>query len=230
MLSRLFETLARAEKLLEAGQEEGLSKLVSRVASEYTQVVYLLEKARAEACSVVDTLSSRVDNIRTRLSVELSKLLLDALEEDGDLRQVLRIYELIEGWEEAEEIVREHFLSFCKEVSGIANELMQTIVSSALTTTLTPSVPITPGITRPVNPFERLSESTTLALVYNRILTKVGLYQPLMSISEELSGRFNFFAGVLWPEIATRITEELGSVIFSAGRPDELHKVSDTNV
>ena len=75
--------------------------MVSRVAAEYTQVVYLLGKARAEACSVVETISGRVDSIRTRLSVELSKLLLDALDDDGDLRQVLRTYELVEGWEDA---------------------------------------------------------------------------------------------------------------------------------
>lgn len=98
--------------------------MVSRVASEYTQVVYLLGKARAEGCDVVDTLSGRVDSIRTRLSVELSTLLLDALDDAGDLRQVLRTYELIEGWEEAEEIVREHFQRFCKEVSERDTELI----------------------------------------------------------------------------------------------------------
>lgn len=100
------------------------AKMVSRVAAEYTQVVYLLGKARAEACSVVETISGRVDSIRTRLSVELSRLLLDALDDDADLRQVLRTYELVEGWEEAEEIVREHFQSVCKEVSGRKTELI----------------------------------------------------------------------------------------------------------
>lgn len=86
-------------------------------------------------------------------------------------------------------------------------------------------MPITPATTRITNPFEKLTETTPLALLYNRILTKVGTYQPLLSISEELSSRFDFFAGVIWPEISTRISEELGHIIFSAGKPDELHKV-----
>jgi hypothetical protein len=47
LLQRLFETLSRAEILL---GEEG----VQRVAGEYTQLVYLLEKARSEGCAIVD--------------------------------------------------------------------------------------------------------------------------------------------------------------------------------
>jgi len=115
MLQRLFETLTRAEKLLEDGQEEERSKLVQRVAGEYTQLVYLLGKARAEGCQVVDTLAERVDKIRSRLSGELSQLLLDALEDASKLKQVLKTYEVIEGWEEAEEVIRVHFRQFCKQ-------------------------------------------------------------------------------------------------------------------
>ena len=72
---------------------------------------------------------------------------------------------------------------------------------------------------------DRLSDSTPLADLYNRILSQVESYQPLMSIAEEVSERFDIFAGVIWPEIAQSISEELGNVIFSAGRPDDLHKV-----
>ena len=85
---------------------------------------------------------------------------------------------------------------------------------------------MTPAASRSINPFDRLTETTPLAQLYNRVLAKVGTYQPLLSTAEELSGRFDFFAGVLWPEISGRIVEELGNTIFSAGRPDELHKVS----
>ena len=66
LLQRLFETLARAEKLLGTGgggaighgagiEDEDRSKLVARVAGEYTQLVYLTKKASAEGCKIVDT-------------------------------------------------------------------------------------------------------------------------------------------------------------------------------
>lgn len=91
--------------------------MVQRVAGEYTQLVYLSGKARAEGCQVVDSISPRLDAIRSRLSKELSGLLLDALEDVASLKQVLKTYELIEGWDEAEEVVRQHFRGFCVQVS-----------------------------------------------------------------------------------------------------------------
>ena len=115
MLQRLFETLTRAEKLLKEGHEDERSKMVQRVAGEYTQLVYLLGKAKGEGCQVVDTLAPRVDKIRSRLSRELSQLLLDALEDASKLKQVLKTYEVIEGWAEAEEVIRTHFRGFCKQ-------------------------------------------------------------------------------------------------------------------
>lgn len=57
LLSRLFQTLARAETLLAQPDEDDRAKLVSRVAGEYTQLVYLLHKARAEHCVIVDTVT-----------------------------------------------------------------------------------------------------------------------------------------------------------------------------
>ena len=46
-----------------------------------------------------------------------------------------------------------------------------------------------------------------------------------MAVSEDVSEHFDFFAHVIWPEVATAISDGLGSVIFAAGRPDELHNV-----
>jgi hypothetical protein len=37
---------------------------------------------------------------------------------------------------------------------------------------------------------------------------------------------FEFFANVVWKEIGERLMDELGSVLFAAGRPSELHQVS----
>lgn len=83
-------------------------------------------------------------------------------------------------------------------------------------------VPMTPHPN--ANPFDKLPESTPLAELYNRVLLQVGSYQPLMEAAEELSDRFDFFSRVIYPEIASAISENLGSVIFAAGRPDELHR------
>ena len=37
---------------------------------------------------------------------------------------------------------------------------------------------------------------------------------------------FEFFGNVVWKEIGERLMDEMGSVIFAAGRPAELHQVS----
>lgn len=36
---------------------------------------------------------------------------------------------------------------------------------------------------------------------------------------------FDFFANVVWKEVGERLMDELGSVLFAAGRPSELHQV-----
>lgn len=36
---------------------------------------------------------------------------------------------------------------------------------------------------------------------------------------------FEFFANVVWKEVGERLMDELGSVLFAAGRPSELHQV-----
>lgn len=87
-------------------------------------------------------------------------------------------------------------------------------------------VPITPATPHhTINPFDKLPDSSPLATLLNRVLAEVGTYQPLLQIADDLSGRFDLFAGVLWPEISKAIIDQLGNSIFAAGRPDELHKV-----
>lgn len=65
LLQRLFDTLAKAETLLDLPRTDELetSKLVTRVAGEYTQIVYLMSKARTEKCAIVDV----VEEVRLRL-------------------------------------------------------------------------------------------------------------------------------------------------------------------
>jgi len=91
-------------------------------------------------------------------------------------------------------------------------------------------------------------DDSPLALVYNRLLQEVesGECKIVLDVAEKLrrSGggdregdggegdvgggekqRFEFFGNVVWKEIGERLMDELGSVIFAAGRPAELHQV-----
>ncbi|WVQ84689.1 hypothetical protein IAT38_006844 [Cryptococcus sp. DSM 104549] len=220
LLQRLFETLSRAETLLDQPHpdEHGSSKMVTRVAGEYTQVVYLLNKAKGEGCAIVSVVEERIEKIKSRISKDLSTILNTELENSTlpGLKQCLKTYELIEGWEEAEEVVRQSVRKFCQE----------TIVPPALTLPTSPTAPQTPHAS--LNPFNQLrlppTDTSPLATLYNRVLAFVGAYQPLLTVAEEVSDKFDFFARVIWPEVSEAVMEKLGGVIFAAGRPDELHK------
>ncbi|KAK8853311.1 hypothetical protein IAR55_004015 [Kwoniella newhampshirensis] len=221
LLQRLFDTLYRAESLLDqaSDEEHGSTKMVTRVAGEYTQVVYLLNKARTEGCAIVSVVEERIDKIKGRISKDLSTLLTAELEDPSlpRLKQCLKTYELIEGWEEAEEVVRRSVREYCRN----------TITPTALNGPTSPTVPQTPHALQ--NPFDRslrlpITDNSALAALYNRVLAHVETYQPVMTISEDISERFDLFARVIWPEISETVMERLGGVIFSAGRPDELHK------
>ena len=164
----------------------------------------------------------RIDAIRASLSSSLSSILLAHLGDAKALRQTLKTYILIDGQTEAAQVIRTHLRTFCRE----------TIIASALNpaSPLVPQTPATPLVLRnPFDPSPRLSMHTPLAQLYNKVLAHVAGYQALMNTSEELSdgeSEFGFFEEIVWPEIASAVSENLGSVIFAAGRPDELHKVS----
>lgn len=59
LLQRLFDTLARAEALMAGttAEEMDRAKLVDRLASEFTQLKYLMEKAQADGCKIVNAVS-----------------------------------------------------------------------------------------------------------------------------------------------------------------------------
>lgn len=211
LLQRLFETLARAQALESSNDERG--KVVTRLANEYTQLVYLRGKARAEKCKIADSVSPQIDALRSRLSRDLSALLTSALEgrDEGELRQCLKTYDSIEGWGEAEDVVRRSVRAFCSK----------TITASAL---VSPVAPVAPEVPRPGEERSRLEEGSNLAQLYNRVLVQVESYAPLLNLGHAVSPNFDFFSRVLWPEICSAIVDNLGSTIFAAGRPDELHK------
>ncbi|BEI94590.1 uncharacterized protein CcaverHIS019_0701620 [Cutaneotrichosporon cavernicola] len=210
LLQRLFETLARAQALENSTDEQG--KVVVRLAGEYSQLVYLRGKARAEGCKIADTVSPQIDALRGRLSRDLSSLLTTALEarDEAQMKACLKTYDSIEGWAEAEEVVQRAVRAFCSK----------TITPTALVASPVPVAPETPirGMRA------RLEETSALARLYNCVLSQVEGYAPLLSLAHTVSPRFELFSGVLWPEICSATVDNLGSTIFAAGRPDELHK------
>ena len=88
-----------------------------------------------------------------------------------------------------------------------------------------------------------------LAQIYNQILRFVSRHiRDIMEIAEKISNNkmpkekisiskvistedtiqgFQILAYVVWEEIANAIINDIGDVVFTAGRPDELRKVSN---
>ena len=71
LLQRLFDALGRAEALLANTEETDRAKLVDRLASEYTQLKYLIQKAQSENCKIVDSISPVRSTFRVTYEVEL---------------------------------------------------------------------------------------------------------------------------------------------------------------
>ncbi|KIJ49540.1 hypothetical protein M422DRAFT_246619 [Sphaerobolus stellatus SS14] len=319
LLLKLSESLARIESLLlitppdstapsssALALDTGLSnvdeqersrtsrvKHLSRVASEFNQLLYLVEKARTEKCAFVDEIQWRVDRVKSTLFSDLDhtfattlgsvashgNAMKTATEQEkarwkSDLKECLRTYDSLGGWRQTEEVIRREVMSgFIKE----------TIFSGALTVPHSPLMPTTPFVTRPQptslftpttpflpvtarprkTPFEpqfitipgsHLSllddADDPLAGLYNQILRFVDRdLKSLMETAESFSSRrrqlarpdgaslnndmepdrtqnqeFEIMSNVVWPEIARALLEELGSTVFSAGRPDEFRQ------
>ncbi|WVN87517.1 uncharacterized protein L203_102700 [Cryptococcus depauperatus CBS 7841] len=214
----LAEHQARMQEKLDERAALREEKNIARVAGEHTQIVYLLNKARNEGCSIVNIVEERIVRIKSRALQGLSTVLLSELQNQSasGLEQCLKTYQAIEGWEEAQEVVRKSIRQFCRD-----NTL-------ALDLSLSSS-PIAPKTPHPLHdPLSALrlppTDTTPLASIYNRNLAHVAMYQSLIDIGEKVSNKFDFLAKVIWPEIGEAIMDNLGNVIFAAGRPDELHK------
>ncbi|KAJ3548647.1 hypothetical protein NM688_g5267 [Phlebia brevispora] len=130
------------------------AKHLARVASEYTQLLYHVSKARTDKCAFVDECQWRIDRIRSTLSSDLDHLFSTTLialvegkeagketratEADkvrwlGDVTECLRIYDILGLWGDAEEVIR----------TDVVREF--TIHPGALAAPHSPIVPHTPS-------------------------------------------------------------------------------------
>ncbi|TRM69862.1 oligomeric golgi complex component, COG2-domain-containing protein [Schizophyllum amplum] len=275
------------------------AKHLSRVAAEYNQLLYHVNKARSERCVFVDQIQWRIDRIQSSLSSDLDHLFSTILSGlvDGtkvseinkakwtsDLTECLRTYDMLCLWRDAEDILR-------RDV--VRAYVKKAIYPGALAAPPSPLVPHTPFATTaapsflqsiqpprtPYTPYTALHNRTSfaptlglassspwarslealddpLAKLYIQVIrfverdlcrimdiaervsikplpamsreknTSVGNLSMLASQptkSTEFHG-FEIMANVVWAEIGNAIIEELGTVVFAAGRPNEFRK------
>ncbi|KAF8313136.1 hypothetical protein DL93DRAFT_2168071 [Clavulina sp. PMI_390] len=272
------------------------AKHLSRIAVEYNQLLYHVERARKQECAFVDHLQNRIDRIKTTLARDLDVVFSAALlslsnsasneaqptaaraRAINELSECLLIYSTLERWEAAEEVIRHDIvLPFVKK----------TIHPGALSAPLSPVIPRTPlldipatasNILSPTTPFTPHISATASASVNQTPISLIqgsgGTEDPLVgflnvilrfvdrdcrlvidlaeransvrsykrykgriangavgviTVPEEEDGddardSFDIMGGVVWAEIGRALMEELGTVLFAAGRPDEFQK------
>uniref|UniRef100_D8QCD3 Conserved oligomeric Golgi complex subunit 2 n=1 Tax=Schizophyllum commune (strain H4-8 / FGSC 9210) TaxID=578458 RepID=D8QCD3_SCHCM len=254
LLLKISENMTRLESLLSITTEQESSegrqaKHLSRVAAEYNQLLYHVNKARSEKCVFVDQIQWRIDRIQSSLSSDLDHLFSNLLSglADGnkvselnkakwtsDLTECLRTYDMLGLWRDAEDILR-------RDV--VRAYVKKAIFPGALAAPPSPLVPHTPFVTSnapsflqstklPVTPYtpytamhNRTTFAPTLGLAssspWARSLEE--LDDPLAKLYIQII-RFEMMANVVWAEIGNSIIEELGTVVFAAGRPNEFRK------
>ncbi|KAG8213973.1 oligomeric golgi complex component, COG2-domain-containing protein [Butyriboletus roseoflavus] len=282
--------LSGATEVSSAKTRGSRGKHLSRVATEYTQLLYLVSKARAENCAYVEEIQWSIDRIRDTLTSDLDHLFLNiltALTGTGggktseleraklvaELTECLCVYDTLCLWRTAEDIIKRTVVLPYIKKSIHADALAAPhspiiphtpLPSRAPLSSLPPRTPYTPytAFLSKQNPFDSkdatssipyLDESNDLlAKLFNQILRFVDRdLRRVMQTAEQVSAKsnparmdltsaaalpsnievathssdgFDIMANVIWPEIGHAIMEELGSVIFAAGKPDEFLK------
>ncbi|KAI4519958.1 COG complex component [Schizophyllum commune Loenen D] len=257
LLLKISENMTRLESLLSITTEQESSegrqaKHLSRVAAEYNQLLYHVNKARSEKCVFVDQIQWRIDRIQSSLSSDLDHLFSNLLSglADGkvselnkakwtsDLTECLRTYDMLGLWRDAEDILR-------RDV--VRAYVKKAIFPGALAAPPSPLVPHTPFVTSnapsflqstklpatPYTPYTAMHNRTTFAPTlglassspWARSLEE--LDDPLAKLYIQIIRFFHGFeimANVVWAEFGNSIIEELGTVVFAAGRPNEFRK------
>ncbi|KAI0316446.1 COG complex component [Amylostereum chailletii] len=128
------------------------AKHLSRVATEYTQLLYHVAKAQAESRSAfVDDIQWRIDRVQSTLSSDLDHLFsttllsvadlankvsdADRTKKMTDLAECLRTYDIMGLWRDAEDVLR-------REV--VREFVKKTVFPGALTAPHSPLLPVTP--------------------------------------------------------------------------------------
>ncbi|KAF9241626.1 oligomeric golgi complex component, COG2-domain-containing protein [Melanogaster broomeanus] len=270
-------------------------KHLSRVATEYTQLLYHVSKARAENCAYVEEIRWSIDRIRDNLTSDLDHLFsvtLLALTETGDgkvselerakvvtdLTECLRVYDVLGLWRVAEDIINRNVVQpFVRKTIHpdalaaphspiIPHTPIPPLSGRVASRALPPRTPYTPytAFSSKQNSFDAKYETASssipfldesedaLAKLFNQILRFVARdLGRILEIAEHVSVKstparldptsiaaspsrfeaeiharegFDIMANVIWPAIGQAIMDELGFVVFAAGKPDEFLK------
>lgn len=131
------------------------------------------------------------------------------------IKQSLQLYDLMDDREEAERVVGEGVDAMCQQVRWrVAVRRMKLLIIQSL---ILPTPPIAPI------PNAAVPGSTPLSAAFNALVEQLQSYRTLIDAGYEHG--WDFLSQVIWPRVASAIKSKLGSTIFSAGRPDDLHEV-----
>lgn len=329
LLLKISDSITRLEKLLAIGTPEedptdsfelSLQKLgpptdetpdeklptnrakhLARVATEYTQLLYHVSKARDENCVFVNGVQWRVDRIQSTLSSDLDSLLTSTLTHltEGksenrttelertkwvaDLTECLRTYDLLGLWRDAEDIIRRLVVrKFVKKTiypgalgaphspivphTPFHPNIPEPLLSATFAGPQTPYTPFTAFIPKQNAAFPSLGGSKkhqpyllddtndSLARLYNQVLRFVerDVYY-IMEATDNIRNKsnnpivgkesvdkqdpyspsvnekgFSILGNVVWEELSRAIQDEIGGIVFAAGRPDEFRKHYET--
>ncbi|KAI0029977.1 COG complex component [Vararia minispora EC-137] len=238
------------------------AKHLSRVAAEYTQLLYHVAKSQSEGSSAfVDDIQWRINRIQSTLSSDLDHLFVVTLTSLADTQnksdrsklfvdvsECLKTYDMMGLWRDAEDVLRRDLVrEFVKKV-----EVFSILAATASLPPRTPYTPFTAFASKDLS-FDTASATAhllddygnALAGLYNTILKFVERdIKQIMDIAEKVSSKskgkepatgsdiesrtFEILANVVWAEVGRAIMDELGSVVFAAGKPNEFRKNHET--
>jgi hypothetical protein len=111
--------------------------------------------------------------------------------------ECLKVYDAMESWSSAQTTVHVKIKAICDKVRALVMNADQIVQPTA-----------------------------NLANIYDHLISELQDLHALFDLAEEVSPRFALLEAVVIPCVTEAIRVNLGRMIFSAGRPDELHRVS----
>ncbi|BGP46800.1 hypothetical protein JCM10450v2_002648 [Rhodotorula kratochvilovae] len=265
MMRRLLATedaVDKVESLLKVGggadkartldlSVDSPAKRLERIASEYTHMRYLVE--RAGDLPFVQSLQPRIERTTTALHTDFSALLSSVLAGSpsspsyrDELSTTLRTFASLGLISRAEDLIRQHVVR--PFVTRTIHRDALSPTSAALPTYAANAAHIPPPYRLELLPPPKEgADAAPLAALYNRVLAFVASEcGVLLDVAERALAEvhvpgaataapedqgdepnvhgFEVLANVVLDEVVTALTGELGSVIFAAGRPGVFHQ------
>ncbi|CAB4405568.1 unnamed protein product [Rhizophagus irregularis] len=239
LLINIHESVRKVESLLLISSETSSSlvskddsgnnaKQIERVAIEYNQMQYLVNKGKG--LPFVENIDWRITRIKNTLRTNLSSALRSALQTIKDqsnasketLTQILRTYALIDQTMSAEEVIREEL---------VAPFIQETVKQSVLENPqqIAPSIVIASRSSAGKSMKPRMMASyskDSLALMYTKILQFINNdCNILLEITRKvLKGTsFEILVNSIWTEVVDAVNKRI-SFIFNLGNPNMFHK------